>query len=125
MCPRSPRKELWQQRISESWGESVEGQRKPEGPAECKALPAGLRPYYIMRRSRCGFLTLSLLLYSRLTSGDGGSGILFSAAKDAAEGARPRRGYVQKHRPPGATGAIALWRAAGSVSRPRWRYSPA
>src|SRR5207248_6418833 len=47
------------------WGEPVEGQRKPERPAECKALPARRCPYYIVRRSRCGFLTLLLSLYSR------------------------------------------------------------
>ena len=45
----------------------MEGQRKPERPAECKALPARNCPYYIVRRSRCGFLTLLLSLYSRLS----------------------------------------------------------
>src|SRR5439155_21773173 len=52
--------------MHESWGESVEGQRKPERPAECKALPARHCPYYIVRRSRCGFLTLLLSLYSHV-----------------------------------------------------------
>ena len=45
----------------------MEGQRKPERPAECKALPARRCPYYIVRRSRCGFLTLLLSLYSRVS----------------------------------------------------------
>src|SRR5439155_5106938 len=53
--------------MHESWGEPVEGQRKPERPAECKALPARRCPYYIVRRSRCGFLTLLLSLYSRVS----------------------------------------------------------
>jgi hypothetical protein len=44
----------------------VQGQRKPERPAECKAVPARNSPCYVVRRSRCGFLTLLLSLYSRV-----------------------------------------------------------
>src|SRR5206468_11696705 len=59
----------WPLQISGSWGESAEEQRKPKRPPECKALPARNCPYYIVRRSRCGFLTLLLSLYSRVLGG--------------------------------------------------------